>query len=97
VRSSRARRSSIACALNAPRGRTVAFANGCFDILHVGHVRYLDGAAQEADILVVAINDDASVKALKGKNRPILPPSIVPSWLRRFAAWTSSSSFPNPP
>jgi D-glycero-beta-D-manno-heptose 1-phosphate adenylyltransferase len=53
-------------------GRTIAFANGCFDILHVGHVRYLEAAAQEADLLVVAINDDASVKALKGENRPIL-------------------------
>jgi rfaE bifunctional protein nucleotidyltransferase chain/domain len=53
-------------------GRTIAFANGCFDILHVGHVRYLEAAAQEADILVVAINDDDSVKALKGERRPIL-------------------------
>ena len=53
-------------------GRTIAFANGCFDILHVGHVRYLDAAAQEADVLVVAINDDASVRALKGENRPIM-------------------------
>ena len=53
-------------------GRTIAFANGCFDILHVGHVRYLDAAAQEADVLVVAINDDASVNALKGENRPIM-------------------------
>jgi rfaE bifunctional protein nucleotidyltransferase chain/domain len=53
-------------------GRTVAFANGCFDILHVGHVRYLEAAAQEGDLLVVAINDDASVKSLKGEGRPIL-------------------------
>jgi D-glycero-beta-D-manno-heptose 1-phosphate adenylyltransferase len=53
-------------------GRTVAFANGCFDMLHVGHVRYLEAAAQEADILVVAINDDASVRRLKGEGRPIL-------------------------
>jgi rfaE bifunctional protein nucleotidyltransferase chain/domain len=53
-------------------GRTIAFANGCFDILHVGHVRYLEAAAQEADLLVVAINDDASVKVLKGDGRPIL-------------------------
>jgi D-glycero-beta-D-manno-heptose 1-phosphate adenylyltransferase len=53
-------------------GRTIAFANGCFDLLHVGHVRYLDSAAREADVLVVAINDDASVQALKGKNRPTL-------------------------
>ena len=53
-------------------GKKVVLANGCFDILHVGHVRYLDAAAQEADVLVVAINDDASVKALKGENRPIM-------------------------
>ena len=53
-------------------GRTVAFANGCFDLLHVGHVRYLEAAAQEADVLVVAINDDESVRALKGDGRPVL-------------------------
>ena len=54
-------------------GRTIAFANGCFDLLHVGHVRYLQGAAAEADRLIVAINDDRSVAALKGPGRPILP------------------------
>ena len=54
-------------------GRTVAFANGVFDLLHVGHVRYLEAAAREADVLVVAVNDDASVRALKGPGRPILP------------------------
>lgn len=54
-------------------GRTIAFANGCFDLLHVGHVRYLAAAALEADLLIVAINDDQSVKALKGEGRPILP------------------------
>lgn len=54
-------------------GRTVAFANGCFDILHVGHVRYLEAAAEEGDRLVVAINDDESVRQLKGEGRPILP------------------------
>jgi rfaE bifunctional protein nucleotidyltransferase chain/domain len=54
-------------------GRTIAFANGCFDILHVGHVRYLEGARAEADRLVVAINDDESERALKGEGRPILP------------------------
>ena len=54
------------------QGRTVALANGCFDLLHVGHVRYLEGAAQEADVLVVALNDDASVHTLKGAGRPIL-------------------------
>jgi rfaE bifunctional protein nucleotidyltransferase chain/domain len=53
-------------------GRTIALANGCFDLLHVGHVRYLEGAAAEADCLVVAVNDDQMVERLKGKGRPIL-------------------------
>jgi rfaE bifunctional protein nucleotidyltransferase chain/domain len=53
-------------------GRSIAFANGCFDLLHVGHVRYLQAAAREADRLVVAVNDDASVSRLKGERRPIL-------------------------
>ena len=52
-------------------GRTVALANGCFDLLHVGHVRYLRGAAAEADRLIVAVNDDATVAALKGAGRPV--------------------------
>jgi len=54
-------------------GKTIAFANGGFDLLHVGHIRYLQGAAAEADRLVVAINDDRSVAALKGPGRPVLP------------------------
>lgn len=53
-------------------GRTIAFANGCFDLLHVGHVRYLEASAREADVLVVALNDDAMVRQLKGEHRPIL-------------------------
>jgi len=53
-------------------GRSVAFANGCFDLLHVGHVRYLEASAEEADVLVVALNDDAGVRLLKGEGRPIL-------------------------
>lgn len=52
-------------------GRTIAFANGCFDLLHVGHVRYLQAAAAEADRLVVAVNDDAEA-GKKGPGRPIL-------------------------
>ena len=54
-------------------GKSVALANGCFDILHVGHVRYLEGARGEADVLVVGVNGDASVRRLKGEGRPILP------------------------
>jgi rfaE bifunctional protein nucleotidyltransferase chain/domain len=56
-------------------GRTIAFANGCFDLLHVGHVRYLQGAAAEADRLIVAVNEDASVARLKGAGRPAMPVS----------------------
>ena len=56
-------------------GRTIAFANGCFDVLHVGHVRYLQGAAAEADRLIVAVNEDASVARLKGLGRPAMPAS----------------------
>jgi len=52
-------------------GRTIAFANGCFDLLHVGHVRYLQAASLEADRLIVAVNDDATAAA-KGPGRPIL-------------------------
>ncbi|MFI5178834.1 MAG: adenylyltransferase/cytidyltransferase family protein [Vicinamibacterales bacterium] len=54
-------------------GKTIAFANGCFDLLHVGHARYVEGARREGDRLIVAINDDESVRALKGEGRPILP------------------------
>ncbi len=54
-------------------GKTVALANGCFDVLHVGHVRYLEGARREADLLVVGVNGDDSVRRLKGPDRPVLP------------------------
>jgi rfaE bifunctional protein nucleotidyltransferase chain/domain len=54
-------------------GKRIAFANGHFDMLHVGHLRYLQGARQEGDILVVGINDDESVRRLKGPGRPIMP------------------------
>ena len=54
------------------RGADVALANGCFDLLHVGHVRYLTAAAAEADVLVVGINSDVSVALLKGPGRPLL-------------------------
>ncbi|MEO7793550.1 MAG: adenylyltransferase/cytidyltransferase family protein [Thermoanaerobaculia bacterium] len=54
-------------------GRTLAFANGHFDLLHVGHLRYLQAAREEADFLIVAVNDDASVRSLKGAGRPVVP------------------------
>ncbi len=54
-------------------GRTVAFANGHFDLLHVGHLRYLRGAKEHGDVLVVGLNDDRSVASLKGEGRPVVP------------------------
>ncbi len=68
-------REALAARVAAARqaGCTIAFANGVFDLLHVGHVRYLEGARREADLLVVAVNDDACVRALKGPDRPVLP------------------------
>jgi len=59
-------------AADRAEGRTVAFANGCFDVLHVGHVRYLADASAQGDRLIVAVNDDGSVKGLKGPGRPIV-------------------------
>jgi rfaE bifunctional protein nucleotidyltransferase chain/domain len=55
------------------RNHRVVLANGCFDLLHVGHVRYLEAAHCEGDILIVAVNSDSSVRPLKGDGRPILP------------------------
>jgi rfaE bifunctional protein nucleotidyltransferase chain/domain len=54
-------------------GQRIALANGCFDLLHVGHVRYLVGARAQADLLVVGVNGDEAVRRLKGRGRPILP------------------------
>jgi D-beta-D-heptose 7-phosphate kinase/D-beta-D-heptose 1-phosphate adenosyltransferase len=55
------------------RGRKVVFTNGCFDLLHVGHVRYLQAARRLGDALVVGVNSDASVRRIKGPERPINP------------------------
>jgi rfaE bifunctional protein nucleotidyltransferase chain/domain len=55
------------------RGERIVLANGCFDLLHVGHVRYLEGARREGDVLVVAVNSDPSAHRLKDAGRPFLP------------------------
>ena len=55
------------------RGKKVVFTNGCFDILHVGHVRYLLRAKDQGDVLVVGLNTDRSVKEIKGEKRPVVP------------------------
>jgi rfaE bifunctional protein nucleotidyltransferase chain/domain len=66
---------TLAGELAGPRagGKTVVLTNGAFDLLHVGHVRYLRAAAKLGDILVVAVNDDDSVRRLKGTDRPVFP------------------------
>src|SRR3989442_10058837 len=64
-------------------GRTIAFANGCFDLLHVGHVRYLRGAAREADRLIVAVDDEGSLARVKGAGGAAMAPreraGIIPA------------------
>jgi len=68
------RRSELAEAVKKARadGKTVVFTNGCFDILHVGHVRYLQDARALGDLLVVGVNTDDSVRRLKGPTRPVV-------------------------
>jgi D-glycero-beta-D-manno-heptose 1-phosphate adenylyltransferase len=67
-----ARELADALATERESGKRVAFANGCFDVLHVGHIRYLQGAAAVADVLVVGVNGDESVRAIKGAGRPVM-------------------------
>ncbi|MFA5323766.1 MAG: D-glycero-beta-D-manno-heptose 1-phosphate adenylyltransferase [Smithella sp.] len=55
------------------KGKKIAFTNGCFDILHVGHVRYLREAKKTANVLVLALNSDSSVRSIKGEKRPLMP------------------------
>ena len=64
------------------QGKNIVMTNGCFDVLHVGHIRCLKGAKEQGDVLIVAVNDDASMRRLKMAGRPIMPESDVPamSW-----------------
>jgi len=55
------------------KGKRIVFTNGCFDLLHIGHVRYLEKARAQGDILVVGVNSDSSVRKIKGPKRPLLP------------------------
>ena len=68
-------RSELASILHQAKldGAVVVTTNGCFDVLHLGHLRYLQAARQLGDLLVVAVNSDSSVQQLKGENRPIAP------------------------
>jgi D-beta-D-heptose 7-phosphate kinase/D-beta-D-heptose 1-phosphate adenosyltransferase len=83
----------IACSQLAPilrglraGGKVVVFTNGCFDLLHAGHVRYLAAARRQGDILVVGLNSDRSVRDIKGEPRPILPESERAEVLAGLAA-----------
>jgi rfaE bifunctional protein nucleotidyltransferase chain/domain len=67
-------------------GRRVVLANGCFDLLHVGHVRYLQGARALGDLLIVGVNGDAAVRRLKGPGRPLVPASERAEMLCALAA-----------
>jgi rfaE bifunctional protein nucleotidyltransferase chain/domain len=64
----------LAAGLNKARqaGKKIVFTNGCFDILHVGHVKYLGAAKSEGDLLIVGLNSDASVRSIKGDRRPLV-------------------------
>jgi D-beta-D-heptose 7-phosphate kinase/D-beta-D-heptose 1-phosphate adenosyltransferase len=60
------------CAVERQRGNCIVFTNGCFDLLHVGHLRYLEAARDLGDVLVVGVNSDASVHMIKGLHRPVV-------------------------
>jgi rfaE bifunctional protein nucleotidyltransferase chain/domain len=77
-------------------GNTVALANGCFDLLHVGHVRYLQGAKALADRLLVAINSDESVRTLKGAGRPAMPESERAEIIAALSCVDAVVVFPEP-
>lgn len=78
------------------QGLTVALANGAFDLLHVGHVRYLQGAKAMADRLVVAVNSDASTRALKGVGRPVIPETERAELLEALACTDAVVIFSEP-
>ncbi len=77
-------------------GKRVVFANGCFDLLHAGHVRYLAGAKKQGDVLIVGINGDTSVRHAKGPGRPILAESGRAELVAALAAVDHVVIFPEP-
>ncbi len=68
-------RDALSRALEGRREQTIVFTNGCFDILHVGHARYLEQARALGDLLIVGVNSDRSVREIKGNSRPLVPES----------------------
>jgi rfaE bifunctional protein nucleotidyltransferase chain/domain len=77
-------------------GETITLANGCFDLLHVGHVRYLHAAKQLGGRLIVAVNSDESVRSLKGEGRPVMPAEERAEILTAFADVDAVVIFPEP-
>src|SRR3989338_5787754 len=73
------------------KGRKIVFANGCFDILHVGHIRYLKEAKELGDMLIVAINSDSSAKKLKGNGRTVTPENERPEIHAKGTDYTEDS------
>jgi D-glycero-beta-D-manno-heptose 1-phosphate adenylyltransferase len=76
-------------------GRRIVFTNGCFDVLHVGHARYLRGAREQGDVLVVGVNSDSSVRALKGPDRPVVPEDERAEMLAALACVDYVTVFPD--
>jgi D-glycero-beta-D-manno-heptose 1-phosphate adenylyltransferase len=83
-------------AIARKNGARVVLANGCFDILHVGHVRYLEGARALGDLLVVGINSDAQVRSLKGPGRPVVPERERAELVAALRAVDFVTIFPEP-
>jgi rfaE bifunctional protein nucleotidyltransferase chain/domain len=77
-------------------GRTLVFANGAFDLIHVGHVRFLQGAAAEGDALIVAVNSDESIRKYKGADRPLQPLAERMEIVSAFEGVTWVTSFDEP-
>src|SRR2546422_5562131 len=89
-------RSELSLALEAHRtlGERIVFTNGCFDILHIGHARYLSAARALGDLLVVGLNSDESVRGLKGDKRPLIPESERAEMLAHLACVDYVCIFP---
>ncbi len=83
-------------AIARKNGARVVLANGCFDILHVGHVRYLEGARALGDLLIVGINSDEQVRALKGEGRPLIPERERAELIASLRAVDIVTIFPEP-
>ena len=72
-------------------GKSVVFTNGCFDLLHPGHIRLLEQARSLGDVLILGLNSDAGVRRIKGPSRPILTSGNAPNWPANWRPWMPSS------